>query len=165
MRITERRVGDVAVLDLAGPLTGWMAARAMEEALRRHRQAGTHTVVANFRQVPSVDPAGLGALVDGYSAMREAGGEMRLAGLTRIHDLVVMTRLLTVFDTFESVERAVEGPIPACSAVGGSTPESAPFRRVFQRLRRARNRVWTEQVHRWSELRQAAYAVAIARRW
>ena len=137
MRIIERRVGNVAVLDLVGPLTGWMAARAMEEAVRRHRQAGTHTVVANFGRVPAVDLAGLGALVDGYSAMREAGGEMRLAGLTRIHDLVVMTRLLTVFDTFESVERAVEGPISAGSAVGGSTRESAPFRGMFHRLRRA----------------------------
>jgi anti-sigma B factor antagonist len=137
MRISERWLGNVAVLDLVGPLTGWMAARAMEEAVRRHRQAGTHTVVANFRQVPSVDLAGLGALVDGYSAMREAGGEMRLAGLTRIHDLVVMTRLLTVFDTFESVERAVEGPISACLAADGSPRESAPLRGMFQRLRRA----------------------------
>jgi anti-sigma B factor antagonist len=137
MRISERRIGDVAVLDLASSLTGWTAARAMEEAVRRHRQAGTRTVVANFRQVSSVDLAGLAALVNGYSAMREAGGEMRIAGLNRIHDLVVMTRLLTVFDTFESVERAIEGPIPACSAVDGSTWVSAPVRGMFQRLRRA----------------------------
>jgi anti-sigma B factor antagonist len=137
MRIRERRVGDVVVLDLAGPLTGWTAARAMEEAVRRHRRAGTHTVVANFRQVPSVDLAGLGALVDGYSAMREAGGEMRLAGLTRIRDLVVMTRLLTVFDTFETVERAIEGPIAARSANDDSTRESAAVPGMFQRFRRA----------------------------
>lgn len=137
MRIIERRIGDVAVLDLVGPLAGWVAARAMEEAVRRHRQAGTHTVVANFRRVPSVDLAGLGALVDGYSAMREAGGEMRLADLSRIDDLVVMTRLLTVFDTFDSVERAVEGPIPVSSGVDASTRVFASVRGMFQRLRRA----------------------------
>jgi anti-anti-sigma factor len=136
MRISERRVEDVVVLDLAGPLTGWTAARLMEEAIRRHRQAGTHTVVANFRQVPSVDLAGLNALVDGYSAMREAGGEMRLACLKRIDDLVVMTRVLTVFDTFESVERAIEGPISAGSA-DGSTRVFAWHRWMCPRLRRA----------------------------
>lgn len=118
MRISERQVGEVVVLDLVGPLTGWKAASAVEETVRRHGRAGTHTVVANLARVRSMDLAGLGALVDGYSAMREAGGEMRLASLTRrIHDLVVITRLLTVFDTFDSVEQAIGGPIPPSSAV------------------------------------------------
>jgi anti-anti-sigma factor len=137
MRIKQRRVGDVVVLDLAGPLTGWTAGRAIEEAVRGQRQAGTHTVVVNFQQVPSVDLAGLGALIDGYGGMREAGGEMRLAGLTRIQDLVVMTRLLTMFDTFESVERAIEGPIPAFRTVDASPRLFASARGMFHRLRRA----------------------------
>ena len=114
MRITERHVGEVVVLDLVGPLAGWKAAGLVKETVRRHGQAGRHTVVANLARVRSVDLAGLGALVDGYSTMRQGGGEMRLASLTkRIHDLVVITRLLTVFNTFDSVEQAIEGATPA----------------------------------------------------
>lgn len=114
MRISERHVGDVVVLDLAGPLYGWQAAGAMEDTIRRHCRSGTQTIVVNLGRVGSLDCGGLGALVDGYNTMRKAGGEMRLASVTkRINDLLVITRLLTVFDTFDSVERAIEGPMPA----------------------------------------------------
>jgi anti-sigma B factor antagonist len=116
MRIGQRQFGDVVVLDLVGPLAGWKAAGAVEDTVRRHGRAGTRTVVANMARVQSVDLAGLGALVEAYSTMREGGGEMRLASLTkRIHDLVVITRLLTVFNTFDSVEEAVQGQSPALS--------------------------------------------------
>jgi len=128
MRITERHVGEVVVLDLVGPLAGWKAAGLVKETVRRHGKAGRHTVVANLARVRSVDLAGLGALVDGYSTMRQEGGEMRLASLTkRIHDLVVITRLLTVFNTFDSVEQAIEGATPAYAGIAepaGCSPMS-----------------------------------------
>jgi len=118
MRISERQVGAVVVLDLSGPLYGWQAAGVMEETIRRHCRSGTLTIVVNLARVRSVDCGGLGALVDGYNTMRDAGGEMRLASLTRrINDLLVITRLVTVFDTFDSVEEAIEGPMPAYCGV------------------------------------------------
>jgi anti-sigma B factor antagonist len=118
MRISERHVGDVVVLDLVGPLYGCQAAGLVEETVRRHQREGTRTVVVNLARVRSMDCGGLGALVDGYNTMREAGGEMRLACLTRrISDLLVITRLLTVFETFDSVQQAVEGWIPAYSGI------------------------------------------------
>jgi anti-sigma B factor antagonist len=114
MRISERQVKDVVVLDLAGPLYGWQAAGAMEDTIRRHCRSGTQTIVVNLARVGSIDCGGLGALVDGYNTMRKAGGEMRLASVTkRINDLLVITRLLTVFETFDTVEHAIEGPMPA----------------------------------------------------
>jgi anti-sigma B factor antagonist len=127
MTINERRIGDVVVLDFVGPLSGWQAAGVVEDTVRRHGREGVHTVVANLAQVPTVDCGGLGALVDAYKAMRESGGEMRLAGVTRrIHDLLVITRLLTVFDTFDSVEQAIEGAIPAFVRGADSPRPSAP---------------------------------------
>ena len=126
MRISERQVGDVVVLDLVGPLYGWQGAGVVEEAVRRHGRAGAHTVVVNLERVRSMDCGGLGALVDGYNAMREAGGEMRLAAVSgRISQLLVITRLVTVFDTFDSVEQAVEGPMPAYAGAGKAAPEAA----------------------------------------
>jgi anti-sigma B factor antagonist len=118
MRISERQVGNVVVLDLVGPLAGPEAARIVEEAVLRHARAGTHTVVANLADVQSIDLGGLDALVDAYPAMREAGGEIRIASLARrIHDSAVIARLLSVFDSFDSVEQAIGGPIPPCPGV------------------------------------------------
>ncbi len=116
MKISERQFGDALVLDLAGPLAGGKAAALINSAVRRHGQAGQRLVVANLGKVPSVDLAGLGALVEAYRTMRAAGGVLRLAAITkRIHDLVVITRLLTVFDTYDSVEEAVGRPAPVSS--------------------------------------------------
>jgi anti-sigma B factor antagonist len=126
MRISERQVGDVIVLDLAGPLYGWQAASVMEQTIRRHCRSGTQIIVVNLGRVGAIDCGGLGALVDGYNTMREAGGEMRLASVTkRINDLLVITRLLTVFDTFDSVEEAVEGRVPAYCGVPEASRLSA----------------------------------------
>jgi anti-sigma B factor antagonist len=138
MRISERQVGNAVVLELVGPLYGWQAAGAVEETVRRHRRAGTRTLVVNLARVPSVDCGGLGALVDGYNAMREGGGEIRLACLTkRISDLLVITRLLTVFDAFDSVERALEGPMPERSRVTSTRPSPLSVAMAWRLLRRA----------------------------
>lgn len=114
------------ILDLIGPIAGQEAAEGVAEAVRRQGRGGTHTVVMNLARVRSVDPAGMGALIDGDRAMREAGGAMRLASLNgRIRQLMVNAGVLTVFDTFDSVEQAIEGPRPAyCPAVRRQMPRA-----------------------------------------
>lgn len=108
MRISERHAGDATVLDLAGALVAGKADGIIEAAVRRQVRAGRRIVIVNLREVPSIDAAGLGALVVAYTTLRQAGGVLRIAGATkRIHDVMVMTRLTTVFDTFDSVEQAV----------------------------------------------------------
>jgi anti-sigma B factor antagonist len=137
MRITERPFDDVIVLDLHGPIAGPKAAGMLEAAVRRHCRSGVRSVVADLSSVPSVDLAGLGALVDAHLALREAGGCFKLASVTkRIHDLVVITRLLTVFDTYDSVEEAVGGAIPAYAGVKSqrlSLLSLGTINRVFRR--------------------------------
>lgn len=126
MTITERRIGDVLVLDIAGPLAGWKAATGMREAVARSGPMSPRTIVVNLANVRSIDLAGLDALFGAQGTMRAAGGEIRLASLPRrIHDLVIITRLLTAFDTFDSVEEAIEGPIAARTSVDVSAPVSS----------------------------------------
>ena len=138
MNIAERRFKDAVVLDLTGPMTGRQAAGTIDAAVRRHARARTRILVANLGRVPSIDLAGLGALVDAHTTMRHAGGAFRLACVTKhIQDLVVITRLLTVVETFESIEEAVDRSIPT---VGGkaqdwrlSTIALAPILRFLRR--------------------------------
>jgi len=107
MRITERQVGEATVLDVRGALVGYKSAEMFDETVRRLCRGGSTEIVANLARVPAVDLVGLGALVAAHRAVREAKGVLKLAAITRrIHDLVVITRLLTVFDTYDSVEEA-----------------------------------------------------------
>ncbi len=124
MRISERRFGDVVVLNLRGPIAGPKAAGALEAAVRRHCGDGARSVVADLSGVPAVDLAGLGALLDAHMAVRQASGVFKLAGITkRIDDLIVITRLLTIFDTYDTVEEAVGGATPAYAGV--QSPQSS----------------------------------------
>ena len=126
MRITERRIGTAVVLDFVGRLYGWQAAELVDDTVRRHCLTGTQTLIFNLGLVTAVDCGGLGALVDAHNTVRQAGGEIRLACVTaRICDLLVITRLVTVFDTFESVERALDGPLSTMPAFAGNAALAA----------------------------------------
>jgi anti-sigma B factor antagonist len=138
MNISERQIGPSTVLDVTGPITGHKAADMIDAAVRRHARAGTRILVVNLGRVPRVDLAGLGALVDACIAMRQASGVFRLACVAkRIHDLVVITRLATVIDTFDSVEEAAGDAVPADDGIaqGARLPviALAPIQRFLRR--------------------------------
>ena len=138
MTISERQVEHAVVLDVTGPMAGRQAAGMIDAIVRHHAKAGTLALVANLGRVPLVDLAGLGALVDAYITMRQASGAFRLACVTkRIHDLVVITRLVTVIDTFDSVEEAIGGLVPANGGMAQgarlSTTSLAPIQRFLRR--------------------------------
>lgn len=137
MRITEGHFGDVVVLNLHGPIAGMKAVGMLESAVRRHCRDGVRHVVANLGGVPSVDLRGLGALVDAHRALRQARGVFTLACITkRLHDLVVITRLLTVFDTCDSVAEAVGSAIPASAGVKSPRPSLMSLGNINRFLRR-----------------------------
>ena len=125
MRINERWLGDTVVLDLHGPLNGPEGTARLGATVHRLAGAGRPQLIVNLEEVPSIDAAGCGALADAYSVITRNGGIIRLAHLNkRLHDLVVITRLVTVFDIVASVEDAVRGgpgvtpnPLTAASAV------------------------------------------------
>jgi anti-sigma B factor antagonist len=138
MRISERQIGGVVVLDVHGPIVGRPAAEAIEETLRRLRADGACQMVVNLADVPLVDSSGLGALVAARVALRDASGTFKLACVTeRIDDLVVITRLVTVFDTYDSVEEAIGAPIPVYEEVEAPHPSLMAFGALNRFLHRA----------------------------
>lgn len=107
MTITERQVGAVAVLDIEGRLTSDHSGRLKDKVaslLFQDRKG----IVLNLAGLNYVDSAGLGEMVACHSTTSKQGGRIKLANLgKRIEDLLVMTRLLTVFDVYDSEEEAL----------------------------------------------------------
>ena len=127
MRITERWLGDAVVLDLHGPLNCPEGTERLRAAVHRLASAGRLQLIVNLEDVPSIDAAGLGALADAYSVITRTGGTIRLAHLNkRLHDLIVITRLVTVFEIVDSVEdqaRSGSGVTPNPLTAGSAVPQ------------------------------------------
>ena len=108
MEIEQRPSGDVVILDLKGKLTIGSGDELLKDKIHSLMQQGYRKLLLNLAEVPYVDSAGLGAIVSGYTTVSREGGSLRLLGLTsRIQDLLSITKLLTIFDTYESESEAV----------------------------------------------------------
>ncbi len=102
LQVVERNVEGVVVLDLAGRITLGEGARRLRELIRSLLNAGERRILLNLAQVDYIDSSGLGELVSSYTLVRQQGGELKLLSLTRkVHDLLQVTKLLTVFDVRE----------------------------------------------------------------
>ena len=103
MQIAERSAGNVTVLDISGQITLSKGDLEFKDKINSLVHQGHKNILVNMAGVTHVDSAGLGELVAGYTTVTKAGGNMKLVGLTkRLHDLLAITKLLTVFDTFDS---------------------------------------------------------------
>jgi anti-sigma B factor antagonist len=109
MTISERTIGDVVVVDVSGKITLGDGGDAMlKDKLRSLVQQGRKKILLNLADVAYVDSAGLGAIVQSYTTVTNQGGALKLVNTTkRIKDLLAITKLLTVFDTFDSEAEAV----------------------------------------------------------
>ena len=108
MEIEQRPSGDVMILDLKGKLTIGSGDELLKDKIHSLIQQGQKNLLLNLAAVPYVDSAGLGAIVSSYTTVSREGGSLKLLGLTsRIEDLLAITKLLTVFDTYESESDAV----------------------------------------------------------
>jgi anti-sigma B factor antagonist len=108
MKIAERQVGDVTVLDIHGKILIGEGDDALRDAISRLTSAGKKKVLLNLADVPYVDSAGLGEIVRCYTTVSRTGGKLKLVGLTaKIRDLLAITKLLTVFETYETEDQAV----------------------------------------------------------
>ena len=108
MKITERKSGDVTVLDIEGKILlgegDVQLKRKIDELVERKEIK----VVLNLEQVPYMDSGGLGEIVRSYTTATRAGGNLKLLHATkRISDLLTITKLITVFEIFDSEEAAV----------------------------------------------------------
>ena len=108
MQITERSVGDVMVLDIKGKITLGEGDEQLKDKVNSLVNQGQRKMVLNLSEVPYLDSAGLGEVVRAYTTVSRQGGSLKLLNLTkRITDLLSITKLLTVFETFDSENEAV----------------------------------------------------------
>jgi anti-sigma B factor antagonist len=109
MQIDERKIGNVTILDLKGKLTLGDGDELLRSKINGLVQAGSKQIVLNLGQVPYIDSAGLGEVVRTYTTVKKQDGMLKLLNLTkRIQDLLMITKLLTVFDTFDNEADAVK---------------------------------------------------------
>ena len=108
MQIEERSAGDVIVLDLKGKMTLGEGDELLKDKINSLLQQGHKKVILNLEDVPYIDSAGLGEIVRTYTTISRQGGSLKLLNLTkRITDLLAITKLLTVFETYDSEADAV----------------------------------------------------------
>jgi anti-sigma B factor antagonist len=109
MNIVERKVEDVLILDLHGKMLIGDGDDALREALTKVVDGGQTKVVLNLGDVPYVDSAGLGEIVRSYTTVTRKGGKLKLLNLTKkLEDLLSITKLLTVFETYDTEDEAVK---------------------------------------------------------
>jgi anti-sigma B factor antagonist len=101
MKIVERQVEDVVILDLHGKILIGEGDDALRDAVNKVVDGGKTKILLNLADVPYVDSAGLGEIVRCYTTVSRKGGRLKLINLTKkIQDLLSITKLLTVFETF-----------------------------------------------------------------
>ncbi len=109
MKIDERAVDGVTILDMHGKMLIGEGDELLREKINSLVENGTAKIVLNLAEVPYVDSAGLGEIVRCYTTVSRKNGELKLLNLTkRIHDLLSITKLLTVFDTYEDEAEVVK---------------------------------------------------------
>ena len=109
MQIEERVVGDVTILDLKGKITLGDGDEALKAKINALTSQSRRKILLNLAGVPYIDSAGLGEVVRTYTTVSRQGGQLKLVNLTkRITDLLSITKLLTVFETFDTEDEALK---------------------------------------------------------
>ena len=108
IKIEERQIGHVAILDIVGRLTIDQGAEHLKDKINSLISQVRTNIVLNLQNVPYIDSGGLGQLVASYGSVMRAGGALKLLNVgSRNHDLLSITRLVTVFESFDSEADAV----------------------------------------------------------
>lgn len=108
MSVSERRIGAVTIVDVTGKLVQGEAGDALRDKVGSLLQQGRGQIVVNLGDVSYMDSSGLGTLVSAYATASRQGGALKLLNLTkRLQDLLVITKLLNVFECFDDEAAAV----------------------------------------------------------
>jgi anti-sigma B factor antagonist len=109
MEIVKRTVNDITVLDLKGKMTLGEGDELLKDTINGLLGGGSKKLLLNLEGVPYIDSAGLGEIVRTFTTVSRQGGKLKLLNLTkRIEDLLSITKLLTVFETFDSEADAIK---------------------------------------------------------
>jgi anti-sigma B factor antagonist len=109
LELKERQAGDVTILDLSGAVRIGEGSIALRDAIRDLSADGKKKLLLNLAGVNYVDSSGIGELIANYTTVSRQGGQLKLLNLTdRIQNLLVITKLLTVFDVYENESEALK---------------------------------------------------------
>ena len=106
--LSERQAGDVTILDLSGSMRMGEGAVSLRNAIRGLNEQGNKKILLNLGEVKNIDSSGIGELIANYTTLSRDGGQLKLLKLTdKIRDLLVITKLLTVFDAYDDEAEAL----------------------------------------------------------
>jgi anti-sigma B factor antagonist len=109
MQIEERVVDDVTILDLKGKMTLGEGDELLKDKIASLVSQGKKKILLNLEAVPYIDSAGLGEIVRTYTSISRQGGRLKLLNVSkRIQDLLVITKLITIFDSYDGEAEAVK---------------------------------------------------------
>jgi anti-sigma B factor antagonist len=113
MEIQQREREGIAILDLKGRLTVGQPATALRSAITKLAASGSNKIILNLDDVDYIDSTGLGSLVICYTGLQKGGGGLKLLNLNRRNlELLVLTKLSTVFELFNDEQDAVNSFFP-----------------------------------------------------
>jgi anti-sigma B factor antagonist len=107
--LKERQAGDVTILDLTGEVRIGEGSVALRDSIRNLADQGKKKVLLNLAGVKYIDSSGIGELIANYTTISRQGGQLKLLKLTdRVQNLLVITKLLTVFDSYDDESEALK---------------------------------------------------------
>jgi anti-sigma B factor antagonist len=113
LAIEQREREGVLILDLNGRISVGDAAAALRDTLRELVAAGSRSFILNLHKVDYIDSTGLGAMVVCFTSVRRLDGKLKLENLNRRNiELLVLTKLTTVFEIFNDEQDAVNSFFP-----------------------------------------------------
>jgi anti-sigma B factor antagonist len=117
LKAETRRVGDVAIIDLAGRITLGEGSGLVRNTIKELVNAGQKNILVNLKDVTYIDSAGLGELVGAYATVTNMAGQIKLLHpQNKVHDLLQVTKLYTVFVAFDDEAEAMRSFATAASA-------------------------------------------------
>src|SRR5437764_13442176 len=109
LKASSRQVDGVTVLDMSGRVTLGEGSVVLRDTIRDILGKGNKKILLNLGDVSYIDSSGIGELVSAYTTVRKEGGELKLLNLTKkVHDLLQITKLYTVFDVKDDETSAVK---------------------------------------------------------
>jgi len=109
LHATTRQDGPITLVDLSGRIALGEGSALLRHTVRGLLDGGNTKILLNLGDVTYIDSSGIGELVSGFTAVRSRGGELKLLNLTKkVHDLLQITKLFTVFDVYTDEHTAVQ---------------------------------------------------------
>jgi anti-sigma B factor antagonist len=108
LEVNERQAGDVTILDMNGAVRMGEGAISLRNSIRGLNDQGKKKILLNLSGVKNIDSSGIGELIANYTTISRDGGQLKLLNLTdKIQNLLVITKLLTVFDSYDNEAEAL----------------------------------------------------------